>query len=109
MVVQKAGEVYLYSFSNLGAKLGWLVNATPLQIYVLEIDSILIVQEAGWGPEPVWTCVDHLRPQVFDPLTVQVVQYQYIQEYVCVYLCMCREAICCRYMNCSIESSVLAN
>jgi hypothetical protein len=62
MVVQKEVEVYLYSFSNLGTKLGWLVKATPLQIYILERDSIPTVQGTGWVSGPVLTCVEHLPP-----------------------------------------------
>jgi hypothetical protein len=49
MVVQRGVEVYLYSFSNLGAKLGWEVNAslTP------ETDPVPVVQAAGWAPGPL--------------------------------------------------------
>jgi hypothetical protein len=110
MVVQKGVEVYLYSFSNLGAKLGWLVNAKPLQIYILERDPIPNVQGAGWGSKPVWACVEHLPPTgIRPPDRPGSIIRVHTGIYVCVYLYMCREAICCKYMNCSIESPALDN
>ena len=53
MVVQNEVEIYLYSFFNLGSKLGCLVNATPRQIYILERDPLPIVQRAGRATGPV--------------------------------------------------------
>ena len=73
MVVQNEVEIYLYSFFNLGSKLGCLVNATPRQIYILERDPLPIVQRAGRATGPVWTGADNLPPQVFEPLTVHAV------------------------------------
>jgi hypothetical protein len=40
-------EVLLYSFFNLGARWGWVVNATPRSLYPRERDPVPIVQEAG--------------------------------------------------------------
>jgi len=34
-------------------------------------DPVPIVQEAGWASGPVWTGVENLAPQGFDPRTVQ--------------------------------------
>jgi hypothetical protein len=36
-----------YSFFNLGARWGWVVNATPRPLYSRERDPVPIVQEAG--------------------------------------------------------------
>jgi len=40
---------------NLGARLGWVVNAAPRLHYPREGAPAPIVQEAGWAPGPVWT------------------------------------------------------
>jgi len=32
-------------------------------------DPLPIVQEAGWGPGPVWTGAENLDPARFDPRT----------------------------------------
>jgi hypothetical protein len=43
----------LHSFFNLGAGWGWLVNATPRQLYLQERDPVPMVQVVGWAPGPV--------------------------------------------------------
>jgi hypothetical protein len=55
-------EVMLYSFFNLGARWGWMVNATPRPLYFPERDPVAIVQEARWTPGPVWTGAENLAP-----------------------------------------------
>jgi hypothetical protein len=50
---QRGVEVYLYSFFNLGARLRWVVNATPRLLYPREGDPVPIIWEAGWTPGPV--------------------------------------------------------
>ena len=54
-------NVYLYSFFNLGARWGWVANATPKPLYPSlpppGMNLYQIVQEAGWAPGPVWTGV----------------------------------------------------
>jgi hypothetical protein len=40
--------------------MGWLVNATPRPLYLREIDSVRIVQDAGWASEPVLTGAENL-------------------------------------------------
>jgi len=56
------GEVYLYSYFNLGARSGAEIlgarsgaeiNATPRPLYPRESDPLSIVQEAGWAPGPL--------------------------------------------------------
>ena len=39
-----------------------MVNATPRPLYPRNRDPVPIVQEAGWVPGPVWTCVEILAP-----------------------------------------------
>ena len=53
-------EVQLYSFFNLGARWGWVVNATSQLLYRQQKDPVPIVQEAGWAPLSVWTVVQNL-------------------------------------------------
>ena len=45
-------EVKLYTFFNLAATWGLLVNATPRQLYPREMAPVPIVQEAGWDSGP---------------------------------------------------------
>ena len=71
------GEVYLYSFFNLGATWGWAVNTTPRPLYPQERDSVLIVQGARWALEPVWTARNISSSPGFDPLTIQPVASRY--------------------------------
>jgi len=40
-------------FFNLGARWGWVVNATPRPLYHCERDLVPIVRETGWGHGPV--------------------------------------------------------
>jgi hypothetical protein len=42
--------------------MGWVINSTPRQLYSQERDPVLIVQEAGWAPGPVWTGAENLSP-----------------------------------------------
>jgi hypothetical protein len=41
-------------------------------------DTVPIVQDAGWVPEPVWIDVENLAPPEFDPRTFQPVAIRYI-------------------------------
>ena len=47
-------EVWLYSFFNLGPRLGWVVKAT-LQPHPRVKTSLLIVEGDEWNLGPVWT------------------------------------------------------
>ena len=40
-------------------------------------DTVPIIQEAGWGPGPVWKGAENLAPLVFDPRTIQPVGSRY--------------------------------
>jgi hypothetical protein len=40
-------------------------------------DPVLIVQEAGWAPGPVWTGAEKLPPPGFNPRTVKPVVSRY--------------------------------
>ena len=53
-------QVWLYSFFNLGSRLGWVVNATPRPLYLRERDPARIVQEAGWAVLSVWTGAENV-------------------------------------------------
>jgi hypothetical protein len=55
-------EVQLYSFFNLGARWGRVVNTTPWPLYLRGRDSVPIVQVAGWGPGPVGTGAENVAP-----------------------------------------------
>ena len=43
----------LYSFFNLGARCGWMIDATLRPLYPRERDPIPILQEVEWDPVPV--------------------------------------------------------
>jgi len=38
---------------NLGARWGWVVNATPRPLYPRERDPVAILQEAGWASRAI--------------------------------------------------------
>jgi hypothetical protein len=57
-----AAEVYLYSVFNLGARWGWVVNATLQSIYPRERDLVPNVQDAGWAPGQICTDAEYLTP-----------------------------------------------
>ena len=42
-----------------------------------EKDPVLIVQEVGWAPEPVWIGAENFAPPGFDPRTSQPVVSRY--------------------------------
>jgi hypothetical protein len=49
-------------FLNLGARWGWVVNATPWLFYSRERDPIPIPQDAWWALQPVWISAENLVP-----------------------------------------------
>jgi hypothetical protein len=50
---------------DLGARRGgW--SAPRLGRFAPGKDPVPIVQEAGWDPGPVWTCMKNLAPSGFD-------------------------------------------
>jgi hypothetical protein len=56
---RKGVEVYLYFF-NLGARWGWVRNATPGPLYPRETALLPTLQEAVWAPGPSWTGEENL-------------------------------------------------
>jgi hypothetical protein len=44
---------------DLGARRGWVVSTTPRPLYPGK-DPVLLVQETGLAPGPVWTCAKNL-------------------------------------------------
>ena len=60
MNAQRGAEVQFYSFFNLGARLGWVVNATPRPLYPRGKKPVPLVQVAGWAPGSVWTGAENL-------------------------------------------------
>jgi hypothetical protein len=58
-------EEELYSFFNLSARQGQVVNATPWPLYPHEKNLVSFVQEARWSPELIWTGVENLTPTRF--------------------------------------------
>ena len=49
-------------FLDHGTRLGWGVNVTPRPLFGPRKESVLIVQEAGRAPGPVWTGAENLAP-----------------------------------------------
>jgi len=74
---QGGAEVYLYSFFNLGARWGWVVNATPRPLYPHERPSTHCI--GGWvGPRAgLDRCGKSHSPSGFDPRTAQPVASRY--------------------------------
>jgi hypothetical protein len=68
MKVHKGVEVYLYSFFNLGAAWGWVVNATLRLLYTPGSGPAFIIYEAGCAPEPVWMGAENLAYTGIRPL-----------------------------------------
>jgi hypothetical protein len=54
--------------------MGWVVNATPRSLYLLERDPLHIIQEAGWAPGGVWKISNATG---LDPRTSQTVAGRY--------------------------------
>ena len=72
-------EVYLYPISDLGTEDGIWGSAPRPGRFTPGKDPVLIIQEAGWAPGPVWTDGENLAspPPGFDPQTVQPVASRY--------------------------------
>jgi hypothetical protein len=49
-------------FIDLDTRMEWGVSVTPRLLSNPGKDPVLIVQEAGWAPEPVWTGAENLAP-----------------------------------------------
>ena len=52
----------VYSFFNLSARCGWVVNATLQPLYPREIDPAVIEQEPRSAPGTVCTGAENLAP-----------------------------------------------
>jgi hypothetical protein len=63
-------EVYHYSFFNVGARWGWVINATPRSLNPQE-RPVLIVYEAECNPGSVQTGAERLASLRFDLRTIQ--------------------------------------
>ena len=49
-------------FLDHGTRRGLGVRVTPPPLFTPRKDPVLILQEAGWAPGPVWTGVENLDP-----------------------------------------------
>ena len=45
-----------------GSRRGWGISVTPRPLFTPGKDPVLIVQEAGWAPGPVWIGAENLAP-----------------------------------------------
>ena len=66
-------EVWLYSFINIGSRLGWVVNAMPRPLYPRERDLLYIVWGIGGAPGSFWTGAEILAPTEIRSRTFQSV------------------------------------
>jgi hypothetical protein len=64
-------------FLNFGTRRGCVVSNHAPAAFTPGKDPVPIVQEAGWGPEPVWIGAENLTPPGFDPWTFQPVGSRY--------------------------------
>jgi hypothetical protein len=46
----------------------WVINATPPAVLPPGREPVLIVQESGWAPGPVWTGAEYPAPSGFRSL-----------------------------------------
>ena len=53
-VAQRVGRGITLLFHDRGTRRGWVVSSTPRPHFTPCKDPVPIVQEAGWGPGPVW-------------------------------------------------------
>jgi len=54
-VAQTVGTGIALLFHDRGTRRGWVVSSTPRPHFTPGKDPVLILQEAGWVPGPVWT------------------------------------------------------
>jgi len=66
-------EVWLYSFFNIGSRLGWVINAVPRPLYPRERDLLYIVWGIVWAPASVCTGEENLAPTQIRSRTFQSV------------------------------------
>jgi hypothetical protein len=64
-------------FLNLGTKRWVCGQHHAPAAFTSGKDPVLIVQGAGWDPEPVWIGAENLAPPGFDPRTFQDVPSRY--------------------------------
>ena len=64
-------EVYLYSFFNLGARLGWVVSAMPRPLYPQERPGTHCIGGRAGPMAGLDRCVKISPPPGFDPWTIQ--------------------------------------
>jgi hypothetical protein len=57
---QKVDRGIALPFRDLGARKGWVVSVTPRPLSTPGKNLVLILQEAGWVPGPVWTGAENL-------------------------------------------------
>jgi hypothetical protein len=58
--------------------MGCVGNAKARLIYPRERDLVPIIQEAGWGPRPLWVGADLASPPGFDLRTIYPVASRYV-------------------------------
>jgi len=54
-VAQRVGRGIALLFHDRGTRRGWVVSSTPRPHFTPGKGQVLIIQEAGWAPGPVWT------------------------------------------------------
>ena len=54
-VAQRVGRGIALLFHDRGTRRGWVVSSTHWPHFTPGKDPVLILQEAGWAPGPVWT------------------------------------------------------
>ena len=55
-LAQRVGRGIALLFHNHGSRRGWVVSNRPRPNVTPGKDPVPFLQEAGWAPEPVWTC-----------------------------------------------------
>jgi len=61
MMAQRGSRVVAVLF-NLNTRCRWVVNTNACLLYPWHRDPVSFIEEAGWGPGPVWMEKENLAP-----------------------------------------------
>ena len=75
----------MYSFFNLGARWGWVVNPTLRALYLQKRDAVTIVWETGWVQGPIWTRKTEIRPTHLNAIIYAAINFLRINYSVIIW------------------------
>jgi len=91
-VAQRVGRGIALLFHDRGTRRGWVVSSTPWPHFTPGKDPVPILQEAVWGPGPIWTG-EKPRTRTVQPVVSRYTDWAtwpiYIYIYIYIYMCVC--------------------